>query len=44
MTGKEIVNLIRKLKKEGISDSKIIEIIIYIETHAPEEDDGSSGS
>lgn len=39
MTGKEIVNLIRKLKKEGIPDSKIIEIIIYIETHEPREDE-----
>ncbi len=37
MTGKEIVNLIRKLRKEGITDSKIIEIILYIETHSPME-------
>ena len=37
MTGKEIVNLIRKLKEEGMSAEKIIEIIEYIETHDPKE-------
>jgi len=39
MTGKEIVNLIRKLKEEGMDADKIIEIIEYIETHDPKEDD-----
>ena len=35
MTGKEIVNLINKLEKEGMSAEKIIEIIKYIETADP---------
>ena len=30
MTGKEVVNLIEKLREEGMSDTKIIEIILYI--------------
>lgn len=38
MIGKEIVNLIRKLREEGMSAEKIIEIIEYIETHEPKED------
>ena len=37
MTGKEVVNLIRKLKEEGMSSDKILEIIEYIETHDPKE-------
>ncbi len=37
MTGKEIVNLIRKLKSKGISSDEILEIIEYIETHDPKE-------
>lgn len=37
MTGKEIVNLITKLEQEGLSAEKIIEIIKYIETHDPKE-------
>ena len=36
MTGKEIVNLIRKLKEKGLSD-EILAIIEYIETHDPAE-------
>lgn len=35
MTGKEIVNLINKLQEEGMSDSKIIEIIKYVELTDP---------
>lgn len=38
MTGKEIVNLIRKLQEKGISSEEILEIIEYIETHDPKED------
>ena len=38
MTGKEVVNLIRKLREEGISSDKILEIIEYIETHDPKEE------
>ena len=39
MTGKEIVNLIEKLEQEGMTAEKIIEIIKYIETHDPKEND-----
>ena len=37
MTGREIVNLIRKLEQEGMSAEKIIEIIKYIETADPKD-------
>lgn len=37
MTGKEIVNLIHKLEKEGMTAEKIIEIIKYIETADPQK-------
>lgn len=37
MTGKEIVNLIDKLKEEGMPAEKIIEIIKYIETTEPKK-------
>lgn len=37
MTGKEIVNLIHKLEKEGMSAEKIIEIIKYVETADPKD-------
>lgn len=36
MTGKEIVNLINKLEREGMSSEKIIEIIKYVELTTPE--------
>ncbi|MDO4621946.1 MAG: hypothetical protein Q4B22_03250 [Eubacteriales bacterium] len=36
MTGKEVVNLIEKLREKGLTDSEIVDIIIYIETHTPE--------
>ncbi len=39
MTGKEIVNLIRQLRKDGMSDTKILDLIEYIETHDPKEQD-----
>lgn len=39
MTGKEIVNLIRRLEAEGMSAEKILDIIKYIETHDPKEHD-----
>ena len=39
MTGKEIVNLIRKLREKGIESDEILNIIEYIETHEPREDD-----
>ena len=38
MTGKEVVNLIRKLRDQGMSSDKILEIIEYIETHDPKEE------
>lgn len=38
MTGKEIVNLIRKLREKGIDSDEILKIIEYIETHEPRED------
>lgn len=37
MTGKEVVNLITALEKEGMSAEKIIEIIKYIETADPKD-------
>ena len=37
MTGKEIVNLIRQLRSNGMSDTKILDFIEYIETHDPKE-------
>lgn len=37
MTGKEVVNLIRKLKEKGMSSDEILAIIEYIETHDPKE-------
>ncbi len=38
MTGIEVVNLIRKLREKGIDSTEILEIIEYIETHEPRED------
>ena len=38
MTGKEIVNLIRKLREKGIDSDEILKIIEYVETHDPRED------
>ena len=37
MIGKEIVNLIRQLRENGMSDTKILDLIEYIETHDPKE-------
>lgn len=37
MTGKEIVNLFRQLRKDGMSDTKILDLIEFIETHDPKE-------
>ncbi len=37
MTGKQIVNLIRKLKEKGLSSDEILELIEHIETHDPKE-------
>ena len=37
MTGKEVVNLIRKLKEKGMNSDEILSIIEYIETHDPKE-------
>lgn len=39
ITGKEIVNLIRKLKEKGLSSDEILNIIEYIETHDPKENE-----
>lgn len=38
MTGKEIVNLIRKLREKGLNSDEILNIIEYIETHDPKEE------
>ncbi len=38
MTGKAVINLIRKLREKGIDSNEIFEIIEYIETHEPRED------
>ncbi len=37
MTGKEVVNLIRKLKEKGMNSDEILALIEYIETHDPKE-------
>jgi len=37
MTGKEIVNLIRKLEEKGMTAEEIIEIIKYVETADPKD-------
>ena len=37
MRGKEVVNLIRKLKEKGMSSDEILAIIEYVETHDPKE-------
>lgn len=39
MTGKAMVNLIRSLRAEGVSDTKILNLIEYIETHDPKENE-----
>lgn len=38
MTGREIVNLIRKLREKGMEGDEILNIIEYVETHDPRED------
>lgn len=42
MTGKEIVNLIRSLRADGVNDTKILDLIEYIETHDPKENENSN--
>lgn len=42
MTGKEIVNLIRSLRADGMSDTKILDLIVYIETHDPKENENDN--
>ena len=37
MTGKEVVNLIRKLREKGMGSDGILTIIEYVETHDPKE-------
>ncbi len=37
MAGKAVVNLIRKLKEKGMSSDEMLELIEYIETHDPKE-------
>ena len=37
MTGKEMVNLFQQLRKDGMSDTKILDLIEFIETHDPKE-------
>lgn len=37
MTGKEVVNLIRKLREKGMSSDEILALIEYVATHDPKE-------
>lgn len=37
MTGKEIVNLICELRKKGIADNEILDLIVTIETRDPKD-------
>lgn len=37
MTGKEVVNLIRKLKEKSLNGDEILGIIEFIVTHDPKE-------
>lgn len=37
MTGKEIVNLICKLREKGMDSDEILAIIEYVVTHDPKE-------
>ena len=37
MTGTAVVNLLRQLRLNGMSDTKILDLIEYIETHDPKE-------
>ena len=39
MTGKEIVNLIQKLREKGLEDKDILDIIVYVETHDSKENE-----
>lgn len=39
MTGKEIVNLIQKLREKGLEDKDILDIIVYVETHDQKENE-----
>ena len=36
MSGKEILNLIEKLREKGLTSDEILEIIEYVEKHEPE--------
>lgn len=42
MTGKEIVNLIQKLREKGLEDKDILDIIVYVETHDRKENETSN--
>lgn len=42
MTGKGIVNLIRSLRADGVNDTKILNLIEYIETHEPNENENEN--
>lgn len=35
MNGKEIVNLINRMRKQGIADNEILDTIVYIEMTDP---------
>ena len=39
MTNKETANLILKLRETGWSDTEINELILFIETHVPTEEE-----
>lgn len=44
MTGKDTVNLIRGLRADGVNDTKILDLIEYIETHDPKENESKNDS
>ena len=44
MNGKEIVNLINRMRKQGISDNEILDTIVYIEMTDPRTELISNGN
>lgn len=44
MDGKEIVNLINRMRKQGISSDEILETIVYIEMTDPKTELISDGN
>ena len=44
MTGKGIVNRIRSLRADGVSDTKMLNLIEYMETHGPIENESADNN